>query len=211
MAKLIAASNSAREGSLDALRGQQQRLAIDAPPQRALPPPTKRSSVIVEHDSLFCRYSLDLQFSPSKPLGPDFSLGGSCRCPDCGLRLGVEEDDFWQIGKRKPILIQDGAYEKEIIETREFRLGQRFVVKCHTTEGEFACILCNKHRDVDALCRSVESLVNHVGRFHDMSELEREVDLRERPVSLPLALPAPAPSPPPGLREVNQVEVREYR
>jgi hypothetical protein len=85
------------------------------------------------------------------------------------------------------------------LETREFRLAQRFVIKCHTPDGEYACTICNKGRDVDAICRTVESLVKHVGTYHDVGELEREVDLRETKVDTRrLSLPAPrAPSPPP--------------
>ncbi|KAF2011862.1 hypothetical protein BU24DRAFT_265296 [Aaosphaeria arxii CBS 175.79] len=212
MAKLVAASNSAREGSLDALRQQQQRLSIEGPPPRALSAP-KRASTIVEADPLFCRYSLDLQYIPHKPLAADFAPGGNCRCPACGLCVDATADDFWQIGKRFPVLISDGGYEKEVLETREFHLGQRFVIKCHTADGQYACILCNKHRDVDAICRTVDSLVKHVGKFHDMSELEREVDLRESRAP-PLALlppPPPAPQPPPARKEIKEVEVRQYR
>jgi hypothetical protein len=77
------------------------------------------------------------------------------------------------------MLVREGAYETEVMETREFRLGLRFVVKCHTEEGEYACVLCSKFRDRDAICRTVESLVSHVGNFHEVGELERDADLRE--------------------------------
>lgn len=102
------------------------------------------------------------------------------------------------IGKRTPMTIIEKGYETEIIETREFRLGQRFVLKCHTPDGEFACTICNKNRDVDAICRTVDSLVKHVGTFHDVDELDHEIDLREVKVDTRrLSLPAPrAPSPP---------------
>lgn len=213
MAKIVAATNSARDGTIDALRQQQKRLAsAESSPQRALPAP-KRASTVIESDPLYCRYSLDLQFIPKKPLAASFAPGGDCRCPGCGLHVDATSDDFWMIGKRTPILVRDGNYEKEIMQTREFRLGQRFVAKCHTPDGEYACVLCSKHRDQDAICRTVDSLVNHVGRFHEVSELERDVDLRE---TVPLALPAP-PSPPRsianGARELREreVEVREYR
>ena len=185
MAKLTAASDAAREGSISALRQQQQRLAaLDAPPSRspsrsrhdspmrALPPP-KRASTVVDDDPLFCRYALAVQFRAQKPLAAAFAPGEDCRCPDCGVRVDAAADDFWQIGKR------------EVGEAREFRLGQRFVIKCHTADGEYACVLCNRHRERDAVCRNVEALVNHVGRFHDVEELEGEVDLKEMvPVAL---------------------------
>ncbi|KAK7184702.1 hypothetical protein DPSP01_000430 [Paraphaeosphaeria sporulosa] len=190
MAKLAAASDAAREGSIDALRQQQQRLAgIDEPPSRrdspmrALPAP-KRASTVVEDEPLFCRYALSVQFRPAKPLAGDFAPGGDCRCPDCGRRIDATADDFWQIGKRTPVVYGG----KEVTEAREFHLGQRFVIKCHTPDGDYACVLCNKHRDRDAVCRTVEALVNHVGRFHDVEELEREVDLKE---TVPMVLAAP--------------------
>jgi len=202
MAKLVAASDAAREGSLSALRSQEQRLALEdssaspfaASPSRALAAP-KRASSVAESDHLFCRYSLNLQYIPKKPLAASFAPGGECRCPDCGLRLDVSSEDFWQIGKRTPIIVKENGYEKEVMETREFRLAQRFVVKCHTADGEFACVLCSKHRERDALCRTVDALVNHVGKFHEVDELERDADLRE---TVPLALPPPprVPSPP---------------
>jgi hypothetical protein len=216
MAKLVAASNAAREGSLDALRQQQQRLAgggDDSASVRShsLPAP-RRASTVVESDPLYCRYSLDLQYVAKKPLAADFAPGGNCRCPACGVRLDVTGDDFWQIGKRTPILISENGYEKEVMETREFHLGQRFVIKCHTADGEYACVLCNKHRDVDAICRSVESLVNHVGKFHDISELEREPDLRERDVPMRLAIAPPPPAPmAPVSRRVEEVKEVVYR
>jgi hypothetical protein len=221
MAKLVAASDAAREGSLSALRSQQQRLALEdtnstsspfqAQPQRALSAP-KRASSVAESDPLFCRYSLNLQYIPKKPLAASFAPGGECRCPDCGLRLDVTADDFWQIGKRTPILVKEKGYEKEILETREFRLAQRFVIKCHTADGEYACVLCNRHRERDAICRTVEALVNHVGKFHEVDELERDADLKE-------TVPGKLGASPPGSvvslpreREVREVEVvREYR
>jgi hypothetical protein len=114
--------------------------------------------------------------------------------------LDVTADDFWLIGKRTPTTIIDKGYETEIMETREFRLGQRFALKCHTPDGEYACTICNKNRDVDAICRTVDSLVKHVGTFHDVDELDREVDLREVKVDTRrLSLPAPRVPSPPGV------------
>ncbi|CAJ2507994.1 Uu.00g091800.m01.CDS01 [Anthostomella pinea] len=183
MQRLMLASSAAREGSLDALRQQYQRLTTATlPPQRALPPP-KRASTIIEADSLFCRYSLDLQYVPKKPLSASFAPGGDGRCPECRVRLDVEPSDtYWHIEKRAPIIVSDGRYEEQVMEEFPFHLGQRFIVKCHTEDGEYACVLCNKYRSVDVVCGSVETLVNHVGKAHDVSELQREPDLRERPV-----------------------------
>jgi hypothetical protein len=164
--------------------------------------------MIENTDQLFCRYSLDLQYVQNKPLAASFAPGGSCQCPACGLRLDVTADDFWMIGKRTPMTIIERGQEVDLIETREFRLGQRFVLKCHTPDGEYACTICNKNRDVDAICRTVDALVKHVGTFHDLEELEREIDLRELQIEKRrLSLPAPrVPSPPMSRRE--ELEMR---
>ncbi|KAJ4992829.1 hypothetical protein SVAN01_01533 [Stagonosporopsis vannaccii] len=220
MAKLVAASNSAREGSLKALQDQQIRLSSGASnrsgsPQRSIAAPPKRSSqsLVEVPDTLYCRYSLDLQYIPNKPLAASMAPGGSCECPACGLRLDVTGEDFWMIGKRTPITVVEKGYETDIMETREFRLGQRFAVKCHTPDGEYACVICSRNRDVDAICRNVESLVKHVGTYHDVDELEREVDLRETMVvdKRRMSLPAPPREGSPLVRERDVVEMRGYR
>lgn len=220
MAKLVAASNSAREGSLKALQDQQVRLSSGASnrsgsPQRSIAGPSKRSSqsLVEVPDTLYCRYSLDLQYIPNKPLAASMAPGGNCECPACGLRLDVTGEDFWMIGKRTPITVVEKGYETDIMETREFRLGQRFAVKCHTPDGEYACVICSRNRDVDAICRNVESLVKHVGTYHDVDELEREVDLRETMVvdKRRLSLPAPPREGSPLVRERDVVEMRGYR
>lgn len=222
MAKLVAASNSAREGSLKALQDQQARLSSSsstrsASPQRSIAAAPKRSSMSLidfqPQDTLYCRYSLDLQHIPSKPLAASMAPGGSCKCPDCGLRLDVTGEDFWMIGKRTPLTVIEGGYKQEVLETREFRLGQRFAVKCHTPAGEYACVICARERDADAICRNVEALVKHVGTFHEVDELERDADLRETFVvdKRRLSLPAPPREGSPLVRERDVVEMRGYR
>jgi hypothetical protein len=216
-AKLIAASNAAREGSLNALHQAQQRMSSNhstrsASPQHSIAGPKRASTAIMDAgDQLFCRYSLDLQYGQNKPLASTFAPGGSCQCPACGVPLDVTADDFWMIGKRTPRTLIEHGYETEIMETREFRLGQRFVLKCHTPDGEYACTICSKNRDVDAICRTVDSLVKHVGTYHDVEELDRDVDLREikvdtRRLSMP-ALRAPSP---PGMRR-EELDFATYR
>ncbi|KPM37895.1 hypothetical protein AK830_g8679 [Neonectria ditissima] len=241
MAKLVAASDAARDGSLGALRQQRQRLlmatedtqrlpqgqlalgpprrastivssqsqpqlALGPPrrsstissshsqPQLALGPPRrsspsssqsqlalgppKRASTVVQADPLYCRYSLDLQYVPSRPLAASFAPGGDCQCPACGVQLAVESDDCWAIGKRASRLISVEGYKREIDEDVEFIVDQRFVIKCHTPDGEYACVLCNRYRDGDVICATADALVNHVGRAHDITELEREPDFQ---------------------------------
>lgn len=221
MAKLSAASDAAREGSIEALRAQQHRLSLPAPPnsspynaspydaspydaapydapryaspQRALPAPKRASTVIAapagggDYDPLFCRYALGLQLRPSKALAGDFAPGGDCRCPECDCKIDAAADDVWLVGKRAAgsgsgsgsgYGHRDGYGGREA-ETRQFRIGQPFVIKSHTPDGMYACVLCSRHRERDAVCRTVEALVEHVARFHDVEELEREVDIGE--------------------------------
>ncbi|KAK8100402.1 hypothetical protein PG999_010776 [Apiospora kogelbergensis] len=205
MSKLIAASNAARDGSLDALRQQRQRqtLAIEAPPSVPNPPPAvqfasprRASTTLTEPAPLYCRYSLDLQYVRNKPLARSFAPGGDCRCPACGVRLHAESDDFWEIEKRARGRTREGrrgSSTEVVLDEREFHIGQRFAVKCHTPDGEFACVLCSRFRDKDVICPTVDQLINHVGRDHTVEELEREEDFEMRSRMRPLrkALPAP--------------------
>lgn len=200
MQKLIEAQKTARISSIAALRDQEARLGgsrTDSPP-RGLPPPKRASTIagsVIENDSnpLYCRYSSDLQFMPSKPLARDFAPGGSCQCPSCFTPIDATADDFWKIGKCTPVIVADKGYEKEILETREFVLGQRFVIKCHTPDGKYACVLCSNFRNQDAICRTVEALVRHVGNYHDVNEIVKDKDLREVDLERTrLALEAPS-------------------
>ncbi|CAG9955813.1 unnamed protein product [Clonostachys rosea f. rosea IK726] len=251
-AKLIAASDAAREGSLDALRQQRQRLALAAPeemprqlqltqgpPSRSskssvrspvqpsirspvqpsirspvqpsirspvqplVGPPaqpsvrspvssSRRSSVassvrsvapssvkpsVVESDPLYCWYSLDLQYSQHKPLAINFAPRNDCRCPDCGVRVDVESDDRWVIEKRTSPPPSPDGYRERRQGRIEFVANARFVIKCHTHHGDFACVLCRKHRESDMLCPTADTLIDHVSKEHSISELMKEPDI----------------------------------
>lgn len=60
-----------------------------------------------------------------------------------------------------------------------FHVMNRFIVKCHREDGEFACVLCNRNRPVDTIWGSMNELVKHVQRAHDVGEYMREVDIKE--------------------------------
>ncbi|KAF5022690.1 hypothetical protein F66182_5238 [Fusarium sp. NRRL 66182] len=184
MAKLVAASDAAREGSLGALRQQRQRLlTAGEEPRLALPSP-KPASTVANAEPLYCRYSLDLQYVQERPLASDFAPGGDGKCPACGGFLHVEADDGWAIGKTASRLITEQGYEREIDEELEFHISPRFVVKCHTPEGEFACVLCSRFRDEDVICPTADILINHIGRTHTVAEMEREPDFEVRSLDL---------------------------
>ncbi|RFN47786.1 hypothetical protein FIE12Z_7982 [Fusarium flagelliforme] len=179
MSRLIAASDAAREGSLGALRQQRERLedrgpSPPLPPPQALPPP--RAPTVVADESLYCRYALDLQHIPEQGLSASFIPRGDHLCPACDVHIDVDDDDGWAIGKTAVRLINDHGYKREIDEELEFHVSPRFVIKCHTPEGEFACVLCSRFREEDVLCPTADTLVNHIGRVHSVAEMEREPD-----------------------------------
>lgn len=158
------------------------------PPPSIEPPSRSSSSTAVEARPLYCRYSLDLQYR-NKPLAASFAPGRKCACPGCGVRLAAAADDVYAIAKRTSRWVSDGRYEREIVEETEFLVGQRFVVKSHTADGEYACILCTKYRDGDVVCPTVDILVNHIGKAHDIKELDQEPDFEVRTRPMQKALP----------------------
>lgn len=196
--RLIAAQDRARDGSLDALRDQYERMlpmssrrgsqmliesqptfpptrqltapmpAIDSPLDDSFPPPRRVRTLPTNGSSLppnglYCRYAYDLQNDSRKALNTAFAPSGSQRCPACDMRLPVSGEKVW------------------VVESGEgtFTVDSRLVIKSHTTQGDYACVLCynDRERDADCICSSVEALVRHVGRMHTREEFEREVDI----------------------------------
>lgn len=142
--------------------------------ETAQAPPAPKSTVQKALDTtpyeLFCKYSLDLQYSRSKPLSSSFRPSADHRCPSCQIRIPVDTRDVWVLSTHFP-----GKENRHRV--REYRMDSRFVVKCHRPEGGFACVLCDRFRDMDCLCKSVEALVKHLGTAHTPDEFERDPDL----------------------------------
>lgn len=130
-----------------------------------------------DNGPLFCPYAQDLQRT-RQPLHPTFKAGDS-RCPACRSGLGLDPNDIWKIVKENKVRLKEPGFEREVTEERAFHLLDRFIVKCHRPDGEYACFLCTKNRKVDTVCANIETLVRHVGRVHETEEYEREVDIRE--------------------------------
>ncbi|KAI9689063.1 MAG: hypothetical protein M1822_000800 [Bathelium mastoideum] len=146
---------------------------------------------------LFCRYSVDLQETPRKNLNVAFAPGGARRCPACDVYIPVDGEDSWTIGKRRRSVVdattaaasrngngngsgdREGGGERQelVVEHCEFHVTARFVVKCHTESGEYACVLCSRGRGIGVVCADPEALVAHIGRKHRIGEYEREIDL----------------------------------
>lgn len=129
-------------------------------PMKALPAP-------VTTHSPFCRYALDLQTNPL-PLHHNFRSSGSQRCPACGITIPVNSRDVWVFSLASPNPSKP---------PRDYRMDARFVAKCHASGGGFACLLCERHRDLDCFCRSVDALVKHLGSAHSAEEFEGDGDL----------------------------------
>jgi len=190
LAKLFQASEAAREGSLGLLHDQYQRMLTAAPvqgspaptkrTQRALPPGASSSPSLIDTSPLFCRYSVDLQKNPNRPLASNLQPGGDNACPACDTRLAIEQGRVWKIIKEiERVKKSTAKYDDILIEERTFHLSNRFVVKCHRDNGQFACVLCNRNRDVDTVWETANSLVKHVWRAHESEEYGADPDIRE--------------------------------
>lgn len=134
---------------------------------------------------LFCAYAEDLQRT-SRPLDRGMMGRGSLGpCPACGAVI-ADGDRRRSYNIVKKVVRQrvsrgpaEGAEVVEIAQDRTYLLTDRFIVKCHREGVGFACYLCFQHRDRDALCKGVESLVTHVLDKHDVFEYEGDPDIRD--------------------------------
>ncbi|KAJ4387780.1 hypothetical protein N0V93_008382 [Gnomoniopsis smithogilvyi] len=157
------------------------------------PPPERRTS----GRDFYCRYSIDLQMSP-RPLARAFDPGQGSRCPACDVKLAVDCADVWGFKlslQEKLPLVKETAQSpparsptagKEVVAVTEqrmvrFRIPAKFVVKCHTPEGDYACVLCcgprGNYSGVVVLCDDPEALVDHVVKEHKVADIEKEVDI----------------------------------
>lgn len=172
-----------RQSSLDSLEGPtplQKRSTFPArrssvSSARSLPPPRRADSVPAPPAQIFCRYSETLQ-DTSRPLHSAFDPSPSSsdsRCPTCDSTLPVDSRDVW-------VFSTDPTSNRTI----EYRMSARFVVKCHTPDGRFGCVLCARQRDRDAdvICRTVDGLIQHMATKHGPDEFDGDVDLKSEEV-----------------------------
>ncbi|KAF2773387.1 hypothetical protein EJ03DRAFT_347898 [Teratosphaeria nubilosa] len=202
MQRLIEAQHAARENSLDALQGQYARMQAQKrapqpmkkayilnddppPPPKQLtfpvrngstrshspPSPLKVKSPPVAPPRLFCRYSETIQ-NTKQFLSRAFTPSGDGRCPGCRVLLPVDTRDVWVFSTQIPPSIPGAPLKK-----KEFQMDARFVVKCHTEDGRFACVVCRRLRDKDCICRDVDALIKHLATFHTPEEFEKDDDL----------------------------------
>ncbi|KAJ4412459.1 hypothetical protein N0V82_008778 [Gnomoniopsis sp. IMI 355080] len=180
----------------------------DARPSSRPPPPPAAIVEVISRTTerrlsgrdYYCRYSLDLQKSP-RPLMRAFDPGRGSRCPVCDVKLDVDSADVWEFKlsvKEKLLQAKEtkdakdrgrsrtgrevvAVAEQEQTKTVKFRVPAKFVVKCHTPEGDYACVLCcgpsSNYSGVVVLCDDPESLVDHVVKEHKVAEIEKEFDI----------------------------------
>lgn len=163
-------------GSFDPGRGSRcpacrSRIPVDAddmwdiefPVRKRLPalPPPPRAGAAVERDP-----------SPA----PGRSRSRSRPAAGGGMSRGRS-----RTGKEVVAVAEEKMARKSAVEVIRFRVPARFVVKCHTPEGDYACVLCCGPRDDHSgpvvLCDDPETLVHHVAKEHRVVEIEDEVDI----------------------------------
>jgi uncharacterized C2H2 Zn-finger protein len=138
---------------------------------------------------LFCGYSKELQRHPEKSLSRSFERGGKQRCPACDNTFDTESGRAWRITK-DDAMPKAGVRDRTVgvprfepnvivVTPRDFHVLNRFIVKCHREDGEFACFLCHRNRPIDTIWSTMKDLVRHVERAHDAWELEQDHDILE--------------------------------
>ncbi|KAH8693316.1 hypothetical protein GQ44DRAFT_719687 [Phaeosphaeriaceae sp. PMI808] len=130
--------------------------------------PTSYGMKSAPHD-LYCLYSIDLQRHPSQPLSASITSDHVPNCPHCKRILHLSPGKAWEVRK------DEGSYE------RCFQISNRFVVKCHrnTADGQYSCVLCSRHANVNSVCGDVKALVRHIWADHSVAELKHEEDITE--------------------------------
>ena len=203
--RLVMAQDSARQGSLDALRDQYDRMLQEPPRQQALehsrqPSPPRRQLTLPAPDS-----PMEESFAPVRRVKtqPQNKSGSNSPLLYCRYAADLQRDprrplhpSFSTSGTQRcpscsvtiPVTSKDtwviedrtprqGSNGEDIVEVRSFSMEPRLVVKSHIPSGEFMCIICYHERNADCLCASVEALVRHIGRVHTSEEFGREEDM----------------------------------
>ncbi|KAH6518189.1 hypothetical protein HBI81_176050 [Parastagonospora nodorum] len=130
--------------------------------------PTSYGMRTAPHE-LYCLYAIDLQRHRDQQLSDTITSESKPYCPHCKQDLHLSPGKAWEVVKRG-----DG-YE------RCFQVSNRFVVKCHRggADGQYSCVLCSRHADVDTVCGDVKALVKHIWEDHGVGELKHEEDITE--------------------------------
>ncbi|KAK7727907.1 hypothetical protein SLS63_006987 [Diaporthe eres] len=171
--------------SIDLQRSPRMPLARSFDPGRESRCPACKIRIPVDSDDMW-----DVDFpitgrlppAPAHPRAPSPGVLGSSKGPPSDK-------------KAKPPPAENGTAMsrgrsrtgKEVVAVTEqsgkkltFRVPARFVVKCHTPLGEYACGLCAGPRGDSAvvvLCETPEDLVDHIAKEHKTADIEKDVDI----------------------------------
>ncbi|KKY36565.1 hypothetical protein UCDDA912_g03475 [Diaporthe ampelina] len=117
--------------------------------------------------------------APAHPRAPSPGLEGSSKGPPDNKAKQPPESTDASRGRSRT--------GKEVVAVTEqsgkkltFRIPARFLVKCHTPRGEYACGLCAGPRGDSAvvvLCETPEDLVYHIAKEHKTADIEKDVDI----------------------------------
>jgi hypothetical protein len=127
------------------------------------------SGISSTHNDMYCLYAMDLQRYRSQQLSACITSDPVPYCPHCKSTLHLSSGKAWEVRKD-----DDG-------DERCFQISNRFVVKCHRggADGQYACVLCSRHADVDSVCGDVKALIKHIWEEHSIAELKHEEDITE--------------------------------
>lgn len=130
--------------------------------------PTSYGMKSAPHE-LYCLYAIDLQRHRDQQLASSITSDPVPCCPHCKRTMHLSPGKAWEVRK------EDAGYE------RCFQVSNRFVVKCHrdNADGQYTCVLCSQHADVDTVCGDVKALIKHIWEDHSIGELKHEEDITE--------------------------------
>lgn len=117
----------------------------------------------------------------------EFKLRTSCQCAsesESECRASGKREDGEKTGRME----KDSKELKRKHEMVKFRIPAKFVVKCHTPEGDCAGVLCcgpNRPRETVLVwwscrlchCDDPEALIDHVASDQAISDIEEEVEV----------------------------------
>ena len=168
--------------SIDLQRSSKMPLARSFDPGRESRCPACKIRIPVDSDDMW-----DVDFpikgklppAPAHPRAPSPGLEASSKGPPDNKAKQPPESTDASRGRSRT--------GKEVVAVTEqsgkkltFRIPARFLVKCHTPRGEYACGLCAGPRGDSAvvvLCETPEDLVYHIAKEHKTADIEKDVDI----------------------------------
>lgn len=196
--KLVTAQQSARAGTLEALKDQYSRMRLDngsvdsrnssrlllegaaggpVQRQRTLPAPQQQQDDFaparrVQSMPLGANDPLFCRYSEDLQLDSRrplaASFSGNGNCRCPACGVGLDVDNT----RVWTVATRDGS--------RDFVLNARFMIKSHLEDGRFACMICDRTSNSICTCRTVKGLIEHISYEHGIEALQSDVDCERR-------------------------------